>query len=128
VRLRQRRRRGLIVGVLTLIYLAAFTWLVSPAWRAPTAARSDRVPVKLLSVDGSAGFVRFGRAPELPASLPGSTEATPRTTEGVDSEPVVESEPESAVSSPVAGETQASPPSAGESGGQAQETIISSEE
>lgn len=86
------------------------------------------MPVKLLSVDGSAGFVRFGRAPELPASLPGSTEATPRTTEGVDSEPVVESEPESAVSSPVAGETQASPPSAGESGGQAQETIISSEE
>ncbi len=131
MRLRQRRRRGLIVGVLTLIYLAAFAWLVSPAWRAPTAARSDRVPVKLLSVDGSAGFAPLGSAPELPASLPGSTEATeatPRTTEGVDSEPVVESEAESVVSSPVAGEAQASPPSAGESGGQAQETIISSEE
>lgn len=127
VRLRQRRRRRAIVGAVGLVYLAAFAWLVSPAWRAPDAPTPDRVAVKPLSVDRSAGIAPIGEPAPLPTSLPESGEATATTTEASSSEPVVESEAESVVSSPSGSEAQASPPPASEPNQQSQETIIASE-
>ncbi len=127
MRLRKRRRR-MLIGTASFVYLVALAWLLSPLWRPAEGASLDHAQVSSGAAARAIGISPLGSPKALPERLPGSSTVTAGASESESTEPVSEVGSEATATTatlPEGGESSATPtPEAESSESSREETII----